>query len=70
MLLRQRVNEAARAVMVAYAVGGDLEQIGANYGVGRLPGETDTRLRHRVQRAFNRLAAAGRPTPTASTRWA
>ena len=59
VLLRQRVNEAARAVMVAYAVGGDLEQIGANYGVARLPGETDTRLRHRVQQAFNRLAAAG-----------
>lgn len=59
VLLRQRVNEAARAVMVAYAVGGDLEQIGANYGVTRLPGETDLRLRHRVQQAFNRLAAAG-----------
>lgn len=59
VLLRQRVNEAARAVMVAYAVGGDLEQIGANYGVARLPGETDARLRHRVQQAFNRLAAAG-----------
>ena len=59
VLLRQRVNEAARSVMVAYAVGGDLEQIGANYGVARLPGEDDTRLRHRVQQAFNRLAAAG-----------
>ncbi|MDR6152191.1 phage-related baseplate assembly protein [Acidovorax delafieldii] len=59
VLLRQRVNEAARAVMVAYAVGGDLEQIGANYGVVRLPGEADSRLRHRVQQAFNRLAAAG-----------
>ena len=59
VLLRQRVNEAARAVMVAYAVAGDLEQIGANYGVTRLQGETDLRLRHRVQQAFNRLAAAG-----------
>lgn len=59
VLLRQRVNEAARAVMLAYAVGSDLEQMGSNYGVVRLPGETDTRLRHRVQQAFNRLAAAG-----------
>ena len=59
VLLRQRVNEAARAVMVAYAVGGDLEQIGANYGIARLPGEADARLRQRVQQAFNRLAAAG-----------
>ena len=59
VLLRQRVNEAARAVMLAYAVGTDLEQLGSNYGVVRLPGETDNRLRHRVQQAFNRLAAAG-----------
>lgn len=59
VLLRQRVNEAARSLMLAHAVGGDLEQIGANYGVVRLPGETDARLRQRVQAAYNRLAAAG-----------
>lgn len=35
-LLRQRVNDAAHAVMVAYATGTDLDQIGANYGVLRL----------------------------------
>lgn len=34
--VRQRVNDAARAVMVAYAVGADLDQVGANYGVPRL----------------------------------
>lgn len=34
--VRQRVNDAARAVMVAYAVGSDLDQIGANFGVTRL----------------------------------
>ena len=59
VLLRQRVNEAARALMLAYAVGGDLEQLGANYGIARLSGEADARLRHRVQLAYNRLAAAG-----------
>ena len=59
VLLRQRVNEAARSVMVAYAVGTDLDHMGANYGITRLPGETDARLRHRVQQAYNRLAAAG-----------
>lgn len=35
-LLRQRVNEAAKAVMLAYAGGADLDQIGANYNVERL----------------------------------
>jgi len=36
MLVRQRVNEAARAVMLAYAAGSDLDQLAANYGVSRL----------------------------------
>lgn len=59
VLLRQRVNEAARSVMLAHAVGTDLDHLGANWDVARLPGEDDTRLRHRVQQGFNRLAAAG-----------
>ena len=36
LLIRQRVNDAAKAVMVAYATGADLDQIGANYDVARL----------------------------------
>lgn len=36
LLLRARINDAARAVMLAYATGADLDQIGANYGVTRL----------------------------------
>lgn len=36
LLLRQRINEAAQAVMVAYAMGGDLDQLAANYNVTRL----------------------------------
>lgn len=35
-LLRQRVNDAARAVMPAYAVGADLDNIAALFGVTRL----------------------------------
>ena len=35
-LLRQRVNDAARAVMPAYAVGADLDNIAALFGVERL----------------------------------
>ena len=33
ILLRQRINEAAQAVMVAYALSSDLDQLAANYGV-------------------------------------
>lgn len=36
LLIRQRVNDAAKGVMVAYAVGSDLDQIAANYDVARL----------------------------------
>ena len=35
-LVRQRINDAARAVMPAYAVGADLDNIGALFGVTRL----------------------------------
>jgi phage-related baseplate assembly protein len=59
LLLRQRVNDAARGVMLAFAVGSDLEQIGARYDVARLPGESDSRLRMRIQQGYHLLAAAG-----------
>jgi phage-related baseplate assembly protein len=36
VLVRQRANEAVRAVMLAFAKGSDLDQIGANYNVPRL----------------------------------
>ena len=36
LLIRQRINEAARSVMLAYAAGADLDQIAANFGVARL----------------------------------
>lgn len=36
LLMRSRINDAARGVMVAYAGGADLDQIAANYGVARL----------------------------------
>ena len=36
LLMRQRVNEAAQGVMLAYATGADLDQLGANVGVQRL----------------------------------
>ncbi|WP_312400626.1 baseplate assembly protein [Enterobacter chengduensis] len=78
ILLRQRINEAAKAVMVAYALSSDLDQLAANYGVGRLVAtpaddnavlpvaavmETDDELRRRVPQAFEGLSVAG---PTAA----
>lgn len=43
-LIRQRTNEACKAVMLAYAAGSDLDQLGANFNVARLvvdPGDPD-----------------------------
>jgi len=74
VILRQRVNEAARAVMVAYATGSDLDQLGANNGVERLilkPAdsstipptekvmESDSDFRNRIPQAFEGLSVAG-----------
>ena len=71
---RQRVNEAARAVMLAYAQGSDLDVIAANNNTERLivapaddttlpptPAvmESDTDLRLRAQQAFEGLSVAG-----------
>lgn len=36
LLVRQRANESVRAIMLAFASGSDLDQIGANYNVARL----------------------------------
>ncbi|HHH0169496.1 TPA: baseplate J/gp47 family protein [Yersinia enterocolitica] len=74
LVLRQRVNEAAQAVMVAYANGSDLDQLGANNNVQRLiitPADTDaippvaavmesdTDFRLRIPTAFEALSVAG-----------
>ena len=72
--LRQRVNNAARAIMLPSAVGGDLDQIAARYNVARLlidagdpdaippiapTYESDTALKRRTQLAFEGLSTAG-----------
>ncbi|MFV8800737.1 baseplate assembly protein [Yersinia sp. LJYL362] len=74
LVLRQRVNEAAQAVMVAYANSSDLDQLGANNNVQRLviaPAdpdaippvaavmESDTDFRLRIPQAFEALSVAG-----------
>lgn len=59
IVLRQRVNDAARARLLAYAQGGDLDQLAIFYGVSRLTGETDTSLKVRVREAIMGRSAAG-----------
>lgn len=72
ILLRQRINDAARAVMLAYANGADLDQLAALFGVQRLvitPAdpdngvalvmESDADLRKRVQLAPEGFSVAG-----------
>lgn len=48
LLYRARVNDAARAHLLAFATGSDLEHLGAFYSVPRLDGESDERLRRRI----------------------
>lgn len=74
LILRQRINEAAQAVMVAYALDDDLDQLGANNGVTRLtitPAddttipptaavmESNDDFRARIAAAFEGLSVAG-----------
>lgn len=58
-LLRGRVNDAVRSVLLASAGGNDLDQVAALLGVGRLDGEGDEPLRRRAQLAPDSYAAAG-----------
>jgi len=74
LILRARVNDAARSLMIAYAMGTDLEHLGAIFGVERLviveadntvtPPveavlETDSRYRYRIQLALEAFTTAG-----------
>lgn len=74
VIWRHRVNEAARAVMLAYAIDSDLDNIGANFNVERLvvtpaddttipptPAEMelDADYRLRIQQSFEGMSVAG-----------
>lgn len=56
---RARVNDAARAVMLPFATGGDLEVLAALFGVTRTATETDARLRERTRLALQAYSSAG-----------
>ena len=59
LLYRARVNDAARAHLLAYATGTDLDHIAAMFGITRQSGESDERLRLRVQLRIAALAGQG-----------
>ncbi len=59
LLYRARVNDAARAYLLAYATGADLDHKGAFYGLGRMVGESDERFRKRIQLRIAALAGNG-----------
>lgn len=59
MLLRARINDAARSNLLAFAAAGDLDQLAAFYGVVRQGEELDDRLRLRVQLQIAALAGNG-----------
>ncbi len=59
LLLRHRINEAAKASMIAYATDSDLDNLAAFYGLMRQENETDDRLRYRTQLALEALTTAG-----------
>lgn len=59
LLLRQQINDAARALMLAYATGGNLDNIAINQRVARLDGESDVAFRARVQLSPEAYSVAG-----------
>lgn len=74
LIVRARVNDAARACLLAYALGADLDHLAALYGVQRLlldagdatavppvppTYESDARLRARTQLALEGFSTAG-----------
>jgi phage-related baseplate assembly protein len=59
LLLRQQLNEAARALLPALATGSDLDHLAVIMGVKRLTAETDNSLRIRLSRAPEAWSVAG-----------
>jgi phage-related baseplate assembly protein len=59
IVLRARINDGARAVMMAYATGADLDNLAVNLGVTRLAGESDDAFRARAVLAPEGWSVAG-----------
>ena len=59
VLLRNRINAAAKASLLAFATGSDLDHLAAFYGVTRLMDESDEGLRVRTRQRIIGFANAG-----------
>ncbi|KAB2689654.1 baseplate J/gp47 family protein [Brucella tritici] len=59
ILVRARINDAARANLLAFATGADLEHLAAFYDVEKLEGEDDEALRSRTVLAIQARSPAG-----------
>lgn len=59
LLLRARINDAARAVLLASSYGSNLDHLGALFATARQAGEDDERFRRRIQLAPEAFSVAG-----------
>lgn len=59
LLARARVNDAGKAVMLAFATGSDLDHLGALFGVERFDDEGDGPFRERIQLSLEGFSTAG-----------
>lgn len=59
VLIRARVNSAAKANLLAFATGGDLDNLASFYDVLRLGGENDDAFRKRIVLAIQGRSPAG-----------
>lgn len=59
LILRQRVNDAFKATLLAFANAGDLDHLAAFYGVNRQEPETDEQLRDRTIERIKGSSTAG-----------
>ncbi len=57
--LRARINDAARAVLLASSYGTNLDHLGALFATARQDGESDDRFRRRIQLAPEAFSVAG-----------
>jgi phage-related baseplate assembly protein len=58
-IVRQRINAAAKASMLPFATGSDLDVIGARFQCFRLNGELDEPFRRRIQISMETFTTAG-----------
>lgn len=57
--IRARFNDGAKAGLLAFAIGADLDHLGALHGVARLTGESDDAFRRRIQLAPEAYSGCG-----------